>query len=152
MSHGGESRPQRRMTSLSDHPSAASGSSRTSKCRGSTSTADLEPPARRRGQVPGADSPSTLHGRAALPEHEGAAHTSEHVVIIRAYWPARELVIRNIKTSPRTRVTILGVAGRLGIAERGNALRIFVPELSVGALPCQHAYTFKITDSELMPE
>jgi len=49
-------------------------------------------------------------------------------------------------------VTILGAAGRLGIAERGNALRIFVPELSMGALPCQHAYTFKITNSELMPE
>jgi|GEM_PF-4408117 len=58
----------------------------------------------------------------------------------------------NIKTSPRTRVTILGVAGRLGITAGDNAVRIRVPELSVGALPCQHAYTFKITDSELMPE
>jgi hypothetical protein len=31
-------------------------------------------------------------------------------------------------------------------------VKIHAPELSVGALPCQHAYTFKITDSELMPE
>lgn len=49
-------------------------------------------------------------------------------------------------------MTILGVAGKLGISAWDNAVKIHVPELSVAALPCQHAYTFKIMDSELMPE
>ena len=46
---------------------------------------------------------------------------------ITPYWPARELVIRNIKTTAGTEVTMLGVAGKLAITARDNTVTIRVP-------------------------
>jgi len=71
---------------------------------------------------------------------------------ITPYWPARELVLRNIKTSARSEVTMLGVPGKLAFTASGNTATIRVPELTVETVPCQHAYAFKVTDAELMPD
>jgi alpha-L-fucosidase len=71
---------------------------------------------------------------------------------ITPYWPARDLVLRNIKTSARTEVTILGVPGKLEFTASGNTVTIRVPGLTVETVPCQHAYAFKVTDAELMPD
>ena len=62
------------------------------------------------------------------------------------------LIIRNLKTSASTKATMLGVPRKLAITARDNSVTIRVPELTVETVPCGHAYTFKITESELMPE
>ncbi|MGA7499929.1 MAG: alpha-L-fucosidase C-terminal domain-containing protein [Isosphaeraceae bacterium] len=62
------------------------------------------------------------------------------------------LSIRNITTSASTKATMLGVPRKLAITARDNSVTIRVPELTVETVPCRHAYTFKITESELMPE
>ena len=62
------------------------------------------------------------------------------------------LIIRNIKTSAGTEATMLGVPAKLAITARDNSVTIRVPELTVETVPCHHAYTFKITEPELMPE
>jgi alpha-L-fucosidase len=59
-------------------------------------------------------------------------------------WPARELVLKDVRASGGTVVSLLGIEGSLGWQQQGNDLVIRVPQLAVDELPCRHAYTFKI--------
>jgi alpha-L-fucosidase len=68
------------------------------------------------------------------------------------YWPEGKLVIRNIKTSDQTEVSMLGVPGKREVAANDKSITITVPALTVDTVPCQHAWSFKITDAELLPE
>ena len=67
-------------------------------------------------------------------------------------WPGAKLVLRDIKASRHTVVTMLGHEGKLNRRVRGNTLEIEVPALTADQLPCQHAYAFKITGAELIAE
>jgi alpha-L-fucosidase len=68
------------------------------------------------------------------------------------YWPEGKLEIRNIKTSDKTEVSMLGVPGKLEVAAGDKSITITVPALTVETVPCQHAWSFKITEAELLPE
>jgi alpha-L-fucosidase len=67
-------------------------------------------------------------------------------------WPGSSLVLRNITVSPESRVSLLGIPGELKHELRGKDLEIHVPALNGDQVPCQHAYTFKITGAVLPPE
>ncbi len=67
-------------------------------------------------------------------------------------WPGKELVIQKIKVSPETEVTLLGHEGKLKYEVKDQTLAIEVPQLSVDEVPCMYAYSFKITQSEILPE
>jgi alpha-L-fucosidase len=71
---------------------------------------------------------------------------------ITPYWPVHELILRNIKTGGRTQASLLGVRGTLPIEVHASTVTVRVPELTVETVPCQHAYTFKITEAELMSD
>lgn len=74
------------------------------------------------------------------------------IYAITPYWPDKQLVIRNIKTTPQTKITMLGVNGDLTFKVDQTSVTVQVPNLTVDTVPCRHAYAFKITDSELVPE
>lgn len=71
---------------------------------------------------------------------------------ITAGWPGAKLVLHRVKTPPHSVVTLLGYEGKLQRWIRGSTLEIEVPLLTADQLPCQHAFTFKITGAELLPE
>ena len=71
---------------------------------------------------------------------------------ITAGWPGDTLTINLIKTSPETEVTLLGREGKLDYTVDGDTLTIQIPPLNVDQVPCQYAYSFKITHSEILPE
>lgn len=71
---------------------------------------------------------------------------------ITAGWPGDTLTIKLIKTSPETEVTLLGREGKLDYTVDGERLTIKMPPLNVDQVPCQYAYSFKITHSEILPE
>jgi alpha-L-fucosidase len=63
-------------------------------------------------------------------------------------WPGAKLALRDIKASSKTVVTLLGREGKLNRRIRGNTMEIELPALIVD----QHAFAFKITEAELLPE
>lgn len=67
-------------------------------------------------------------------------------------WLAPQITIRNIKAPAGAKVTLLGVPGELKYNVDGKNLVIEVPALMPEQLPCQHAYTLKISGGELLPE
>jgi alpha-L-fucosidase len=71
---------------------------------------------------------------------------------ITAGWPGQQLVLRDVKLPKQFEVTLLGVPGKLESKTDGAALTIEVPPLNPEQAPCRHAYTFKITGAEVLPE
>ena len=67
-------------------------------------------------------------------------------------WLAPQLTIRNIKLPAKAEVTMLGVEGKLKYRVKGKNLVIELPKLAPDQLPCLHAWSFKITGAELLPE
>ncbi len=67
-------------------------------------------------------------------------------------WLAQQITVRNIKTQATTEVTMLGLEGHLKCRTEGKNLVIEVPPLTPDRLPCLHAWAFKITGAELLPE
>jgi len=67
-------------------------------------------------------------------------------------WPGRQLVLRDIRVPAGAAVTMLGVPGALKHTVAGNTLTVTTPDLGPGQAPCRHAYAFKITGAELLPE
>ena len=62
--------------------------------------------------------------------------------------------LRNIKASPNTVVTMLGREGNLQYEAKGDTLTVYLFEVAdrPDSAPCRHAYAFKITGAELLPE
>ena len=60
-------------------------------------------------------------------------------------YPKEKLVIKGVKPSKKTRITLLGHDGELPYTREGNNLVITVPALTYDELPCYHAWSFKIT-------
>ena len=67
-------------------------------------------------------------------------------------FPDGRLVLRNIKAPERPQVFLLGVAAPLAARVEGANLVIDMPALNPDALPCRHAYAFKIPGAEVLPE
>jgi len=76
----------------------------------------------------------------------------ETLYAITAGWPGKELVIRNLRAKPGAAVSLLGVEGTLRHRAAGRDLVIETPSLAVDEAPCRHAYSFKITAAEFLPE
>lgn len=66
------------------------------------------------------------------------------------YLPPATLLIKDIKVAPTTEVTMLGYPEKLKYTVKGNNIEIQVPWLSGDKLPCLYAYSFKITNAELI--
>lgn len=67
-------------------------------------------------------------------------------------WPGKKLVIRDIKVPKKAIITMLGVPGKLEYKIKGTTLTVETPELNPENTPCRHAYAFKISGGELLPE
>ncbi|MBI9061498.1 MAG: alpha-L-fucosidase [Marinilabiliaceae bacterium] len=60
-------------------------------------------------------------------------------------WPKDQLVIRDIKVSPDTQVTLVGTDIKLDFEQRGKNLILKIPYLTPEELPCEYAWAFKIS-------
>ncbi|MBD3268044.1 alpha-L-fucosidase [bacterium] len=63
-------------------------------------------------------------------------------------WPGDELRIDEIKISPNTKITMLGLEGTLACKKIDGGIVIEIPELDPGDTPCDYAYTVKITNTK----
>ena len=61
-------------------------------------------------------------------------------------WPGATLVLKDVRPTATTVVTLLGVAGPLKWKTQGGDLVIETPKLSVDELPCRYAFAFKVTN------
>jgi alpha-L-fucosidase len=60
-------------------------------------------------------------------------------------WPSRSMVIKGVRPSAQTAVTMLGLERRLKWTPSGDDLAVEIPQLSMDELPCEQAYTLKLT-------
>ena len=60
-------------------------------------------------------------------------------------WPGATLTLTDVQAAPGSTVTMLGVNTPLKWKQQGKSLVITTPALTVDQLPCQYAYTFKVT-------
>ncbi|MEL6676569.1 MAG: alpha-L-fucosidase [Bacteroidota bacterium] len=61
-------------------------------------------------------------------------------------YPVDKLVIKDVSPSSQTKVMLLGHAEALAYKKKGKNLVITVPRLTIDELPCQHAWSFRISD------
>ncbi|MDN5217475.1 alpha-L-fucosidase [Fulvivirgaceae bacterium BMA12] len=61
-------------------------------------------------------------------------------------YPKGKLIIKGVKPSKNTKVTLLGYEGELSYIKEGKKMIVDVPFLTFDELPCQHAWTFKISN------
>jgi alpha-L-fucosidase len=71
---------------------------------------------------------------------------------ITAGWPGKRLVLRGVRVPAGAVVTMLGVPGALPASLAGDTLTIKTPDLGPEGAPCRHAFAFKITGAEVLPE
>ena len=64
------------------------------------------------------------------------------------WWPSRSVVLKDVRPSRQTIVTMLGLEGPLKWTPVEGGIAVEVPPLSVDELPCEHAYTIKLTHME----
>jgi len=83
---------------------------------------------------------------AEAPEVEGVRFTrkGESLYAICLRWPGEELRLEIPEESKVEAVTLLGVAQPVSFERKDGTLCIQVPCLSPDALPCRHAYVFKL--------
>jgi alpha-L-fucosidase len=67
-------------------------------------------------------------------------------------WPGETLELRRLRVPKNETVSMLGRAEALDHEMRGDTLLIRLPRLGPDELPCRHAYAFKITGGEVLPE
>ncbi|MEC3908637.1 alpha-L-fucosidase [Tamlana sp. 2201CG12-4] len=63
-------------------------------------------------------------------------------------FPKGQLIIKDVKPSKNTKVTLLGRKGNLSYTYKGSKLIVSIPSLTYDELPCQHAWSFKISNVE----
>jgi len=71
---------------------------------------------------------------------------------ITAGWPGRQLVLRDLKVTGGVTVSMLGVPGDLKVVRGKTTLSIRTPDLGPDEAPCRHAFAFRITGAEVLPE
>ncbi len=62
------------------------------------------------------------------------------------WWPAQRFLLKNVPTSPKTVVTMLGLQGTLKWQAEGKNVIVEVPKLSVDEAPCPYAYVLKLVE------
>lgn len=72
----------------------------------------------------------------------------ETLYAICAVFPDGQLTLNNIKASPDAVVTMLGHEGELPWTQKGNNVVIDMPSLNPSRMPCDFAWTFKISSIE----
>lgn len=60
-------------------------------------------------------------------------------------YPKNKLLVKNVKAEKGSKITILGHEEDLSWKQIGEDLEISVPPLTASEVPCQYAWTFKIT-------
>ncbi|RLE00145.1 MAG: alpha-L-fucosidase [Bacteroidetes bacterium] len=60
-------------------------------------------------------------------------------------WPTEDLLIRDLNITPGTTISMLGTDVKLEYEQKGKHLLIHIPELDATQLPCDYAYSFKIS-------
>ena len=71
---------------------------------------------------------------------------------ITAGWPGKQLVLRDLKAPATAKVEMLGVPGALKTSWKNGVLTITTPELGPDQAPSRHAFVFKISGAEVLPE
>jgi alpha-L-fucosidase len=66
-------------------------------------------------------------------------------------WPSGQLVLKDVRPSRQTVVTMLGVGQSPRWRSLDGGLGVELPRLSVEELPCEHAYVVKVTHIEHDP-
>ena len=66
-------------------------------------------------------------------------------------WPGERFVLRDVRVSPDTKVSLLGLSQTLESKIEGTTLTIRMPPLNPDQAPCRHAYTLKVPGAELLP-
>jgi len=61
------------------------------------------------------------------------------------WWPSRPVVLKDVRPSELTAVTMLGLEKPLKWTLAEGGLTVEVPSLPADELPCEHAYTIKLT-------
>jgi alpha-L-fucosidase len=67
-------------------------------------------------------------------------------------WPGDTLVLRDLRLPNRPTVTLLGYAEPLEYSISGRNLTIRTPRFAPDEAPSRHAFAFKITGAEVLPE
>jgi alpha-L-fucosidase len=67
-------------------------------------------------------------------------------------WPGDTLVLRDLRLPHRPTVTLLGYAEPLEYSISGRNLTIRTPRFAPDEAPSRHAFAFKITGAEVLPE
>jgi alpha-L-fucosidase len=78
--------------------------------------------------------------------------TPDALYAITVGWPGKQLVLRDLKVSANAKVEMLGVPGVLKASVKKDVLTITTPDLGPDQAPCQHAFVFKITGADALPE
>jgi alpha-L-fucosidase len=63
-------------------------------------------------------------------------------------WPGKTFTLRGVQPGEKTRVEMLGLPGALRFHAASGNLVIEMPEIAVDQLPCQHAWTLKVSGVE----
>lgn len=61
-------------------------------------------------------------------------------------WPGETFTLKGIKPTQGTKITMLGVSGDLSYRVEGDNTVVIMPKLDISNLPCEYAWTLKITN------
>jgi alpha-L-fucosidase len=82
-------------------------------------------------------------GRAAVEAFFTAKGDTLYAIL--PWWPSRSLVLKDVRPSGETIVTMLGLERPLRWTPLDGGFAVEIPQLSVDELPCRHAYAIKVT-------
>jgi alpha-L-fucosidase len=74
------------------------------------------------------------------------------VFAITPYWPGEKLVLRNVRLGAGGTVSLLGVPGTLPHKVVGNNVEIQIAPMTSERVPALHAYAFKLTPAQVLPD
>jgi len=60
-------------------------------------------------------------------------------------FPDEKLVLKNVTAKPDAKVTLLGTDLKIEWFQKGDNVIIFAPKMNPSRMPCEHAYTFKVS-------
>ena len=70
----------------------------------------------------------------------------ESLYCICAQFPDETLIVKDVLAGTEASVAMLGIQQKLAWKQVGNNIEIEMPKLNPSRMPCQYAYTFKISD------
>jgi alpha-L-fucosidase len=69
----------------------------------------------------------------------------EEIFAIVPGWPEEDLLIRDLEVAPGTEIHLLGTDLKIDYEQKGKNLLIKIPAIEEAKLPCDYAYSFKIS-------